>query len=344
MTVKPVTNNYATCDQFSEPAYDTLTGLVHRKSLEIIHIVAPPRTYGNALHLALTQSPCVAGQINEPHFSSHYQGRTWGEEGAREGTRSFDDGCSDILTTVESAQRKQIEKPVRVVIHNISADLNREEFEKMCLISKRTVFMTRPLQAIAQSLMMRYANDQFTGPASDKLNPQAVDTLMSSLESTKQYLSTNLDLQHLQNTSDKDLQILKETVQQLVIDKLERSWSNLFQGIRFCKDQKFPYTIFPSEQIFTEAVNHLETLSTECGIRYSDDMIHNWHKCVGKDFNCSITRNWGDLAHTNAWNGPARNSTGIRFQNNGTKQTVSLSLLPEKIQSSITQLQKDYPL
>lgn len=322
--------------------YQQLFTLTQGGQLELDWVIGPPRSCGNALHLLLTQGNEIDSQLDEPFhvmglkerkyvlFQNHGDGETQDLL-----DQAFEDGCGHVLTKYLSL--KQEEKKVRLIIHDISQTLSEQDFDKIARLSCHMVFTTRDPKQQVLSLLTRYTNDQWSDRGGSRLKTEDVLELMNDKTNLKDYVATHREkLSASLPTSEEELQQLRQATLQFVAEESNASWEQL----QFFVQHSASYSnlnacVFKSEWLHDDPEKHVKDLSKLFEITYTSSMLNKWTKCVGKDFDCVITRSWGEFAFQNAWNGPARNSTGIEKQPGSSNQDIDLNQFPSKLHDTI---------
>jgi len=124
-------------------SYQGLQQLVKQKRLEIIYVIAPPRTMSTVIHIALTQS--CDGQIMEPFNLKKRDG--------------FNEGCQLILNRVNQIFDEKGRWPIRLVIKDIAKNIKFKEWQSIKNIFSYCVFTVREPTLSLSSLLIRRAND-----------------------------------------------------------------------------------------------------------------------------------------------------------------------------------------
>lgn len=338
------------------PPSSLLLQLVQSGKLDIIHVMGLPRSNGTALHLALTQAKEVSGQINEPLYFPD-KARKWNHVVLPdEKIRSFDEGCSFILDRYKDAAQLTSGK-VTLVVHNLSYQLMDDDFRKFLNLEKHIVFAIRDPRQVALSLFVRYVNDNLSEGGGDRVKTQDVlefmneDTDLSSfLLKNKEKFSTSMISQFVskdngEQVSSEDLKLARQKLISIFLDKFPMCWENLYHYYRVVKSEHptHPHSVFDSSWLYNYPETHLRDLVERIkSITYTPDMIHNWTKGNKNQFRCIITRNWGKLAETNAWNGPVRNSTKIEPSKEKSSDTTTLESFPKEMRLVIGECDKLY--
>lgn len=336
--------------------YTQLQELVNQNQLEIIRVIALPRANGTALHLALTQASEVQGQLNEPFYYPDLKSRKWNYRPSEKPIRTFEEGCAFILERYKEAVKLNTGK-IQLVIHDLSSDLSDEEFKNLANIDRYTIFTLRDPLKLALSQLTRFVNDKLSQPAGNKIKTKEALFLLDDNTNMLEFMHNNpgkvsevLVRQILGKEKDaelieEDLKNARKKVIDHFIEEYKIAWENLYHFWTLAKsDPTHPsYSVFDGGWLFDQPEKSLKELTQSIGsITYTTDMIHNWRKGIGQDFKCVITRLWGELAQTNAWNGPSRNSTGIVRQPDSIHETLSLESFPKEIQKTIHNMFKFY--
>lgn len=340
------------------PVYNQLQEDKLNGRFESFHVIGLPRSNGTALHQALVQAPEATGQINEAWNYHDLKGRDWDfVPSSGEVVRTFEDGCSFVM---DHYQRfvSQTEK-VKLVLHDLSYHITLEEFKQFQQLDSHIVFAIRnPLQH-ALSLLTRYVNDKISQPGGNKLNSQEALEFLDDNTDVVDYcekIQGKIDLNLIRQLTGKEVNEemdhedyveAREKILEMLMHGYSACWNNLYQFFTMASNEESsstcPYTVFDSACLFNEPELHLNMLAERInGLSYTPQMVSGWTKGTGDDFNCVITRNWGDFAKINAWNGPARNSTGITFHKGSVKKSPKLHQFPEKFQSLIVKVTEFY--
>lgn len=313
----------------------TLCNKVASGQLELIHILGLPRSNGTALEIALTQLKEVTGQLNEPFYYHDMKGRRWdfipspGEE-----VRSFETGCAFIAERVAEEKGEK----VQLVVHDLVQDLSLAEFEKLQTLNRHLIFTIRDPKKHALSMLTRYTNDLLSQPGGNLLKSSDVLKFMSDALTTEERLAFVKTLGDKFKIGDEGVDAARQKVIDRVIEEYNTPWENMEVFYHNMKEKHadHPYTVYDGGMLFSEPEKSLPRLVEKIkGLTYSLDMINNWTKGVKEQFRCIITRNWGDFAMVNAWNGPVRNSTGITKQNDSFHDELDIAIFPAALREHI---------
>lgn len=340
------------------PAYQRLTDLVTTGQLELLHVVAPPRANGTALHQALTQAPEVQGQLNEPFFYEDLKGRKWDFVRSRgEKFRTLDQACMHVLSRYDQLKDKSQGKKVTLVVHDLSTDLTSEEFRKFTEVSSHTIVTVRETTKQALSMLMRHTNDYLSDLGGDKLKTKDVVAMMKDGKALQAFAQANPDKVSLSaiyklagkkegadKLSEADFALARRKTLDRVEEEFTIAWENIhhfYQKLR--KSEGTPFTIFDAEMLFVDSEAHLGELARRCKVTYTKAMIDNWTRGTGDDFHCVITANWPkDLAMNNAWNGPARKSKRLELKAGSVEKAVEMASFPVELHASIQRCDRLY--
>lgn len=333
-------------------SYQKLQNWVQGGQLELIHVIGLPRSNGTAVHLALTQAKEVAGQLNEPFYYPDLKGRIYKYKPTKQdpAVRTFEDGCGHIVKRYEDAIAKNTQlKKVTLVVHDLSQDLTADEFRKLVKIQSHVIFVIREPSKQGLSLLTRYANDKLSQPGGNKLKSADVLKIMQNASALKTYATNKktaevisldmvkklIDKKDDKPLSDQEWETARCNVLEVFREEYTIAWDNLKYFHKMIQ-KDHPNTVFDADWLFENPETHLKALSDRIGtITYDPSMIDNWTKGIGDQFQCVITRNWGDLAKTNAWNGPARNSKGIPKQTDSVQLPVQAHQFPSEVRNQV---------
>lgn len=340
-------------------SYTQLCELTRAGKLQIVHVVGLPRSNGTALHLALTQAKEAIGQINEPFNYPDLKGRHWSYRSTPETQiRTFEDGCDHILQRYKTEiGSNSTGKPVALLVHDLSQDLTDTEFRKMLNFNTHLIFSIRnPLQQCL-SLLIRYVNDKISEPGGNKLKTKDVIQLMANDKIFHDFAMMNKDKISLQMIcklvgkemnaplDGRDFQVAYRKILETVIEEFSISWDNLHHFFQVMQNQypDRPQSVFDAASLFDKPDASLKALTKRIRIlSYNPRMVDGWTKGINDQFQCVITRNWGSLAETNAWNGPARHSTGIRLQKEAVHSSIELDIFPSELAARIKESLRSY--
>ncbi len=182
-----------------------------------------------------------------------------------------------------------------------------------------------------------------TGPAHihDTLKKIMASDAMEKLSSAERKKIAQLCL-----VSQEDL----EEKWNAVITSFLQSWDMNMQNLReqihtslSNPELREKTTFFESRDLFSAQVEEkIQDLAHRINFTYHQNMLNNWNKSSGANFHCAITEFIPNAAH-NAWNGPARNSTGIqKHQGSVSGSKMPIDAFPELLQDSIRDGQKLY--
>ena len=345
--------------------YQQLIELTSSGKAEIVHVIGPPRSNGTALHLALAQR--ATGQINEPFYYPDFKGRKWSYVASpTDQVRTFDDGCDYILQRYKKEAVSKTSGPVTLVVHDLSPDLTEKEFENLLKFNSHLVFAIRDPRKQALSMLTRYVNDKISELGGNKLKTADVVQLMADGNKFHIYVNENPDkvsLPMIYNLLGKkeedskrshevdtkisidDCEIVREKILKIVSEEFSISWDNLYRFFQLTQTNftKHPHSIFDAASLFNNPEKNLMELTKRIKIiKYHPDMVHNWTKFTGVNFDCVITRKWGSLAQTNAWNGPVRNSDKIVLQKGNLSEPVPLESFPPEFREVIKRQELPY--
>lgn len=337
-------------------SHQQLQTLIANQKLECINVIGLPRSNGTALHLALTQAKEVHGQLNEPFYYPDIKGRKWSYvPDPAKPIRTFDDGCAFII---ERYNEENTQHKVKLVIHDLSQNLTEHEFVSFLHFTSHTVFVVRDPINQALSMLVRYVNDKLSAPGGDKLSTQDVVKLMANennleiaVKAKTESISLPLIYQLLgknsaEELSSEDYKAAYHKVLDICLEEFTISWENIYHFFKVAQSSTNlrPFTVFDGESLFDNPEKQLMNLTRRIkSITFSSNMINHWTKGVKDQFHCVITRNWGDFAKVNAWNGPARNSTGItRHKNSTGAAMVHFDCFPPRIKNAIIKQQFAY--
>lgn len=123
--------------------FKALEYLVSSGQLEILYIISPPRTFSTVLEIALAEYG--HGQIHEPF---HKRRRV-----------DFNDGCRIVHDRFLKLSNENKERPVKLVIKDLSKFVNPDEWKTLIKLAKNFVFTIREPSRQIFSMASRYAND-----------------------------------------------------------------------------------------------------------------------------------------------------------------------------------------
>lgn len=129
----------------SESAFDVLQQRVGTGQLQIVHLVAPPRSSSTALERALSLSPDVDAQINDPWsiYNENREAQTY----------------AYILGRVDELPAKD-SQPVSVVIKDIADYIPPgEAWDRMTRLARHTIFLVRQPLLCLESMMRIMARE-----------------------------------------------------------------------------------------------------------------------------------------------------------------------------------------
>lgn len=270
--------------------------MAHSKQLDIIHVIGLPRSRGTAVHLALAQAEEVSGQINEPFFYPDLKGRHWSLRSEGQSVRTFEQGCEHLWKKFQSL--KDGDKKITIVAHDLTQDLTDEEFILLANLAKHVVLCVRDPLLNARSMFERHVNDKLADAGGDKLS---FDQCLKLMKGEAPVPEGKPSRQEVFDHFAHEFQI---------------PWENMLRFHEISQDlYRHKVTVLDVECLTSDPETKLRWLVEETRVlTYTNDMVHNWKKFVGRNFDCIITKQWGEFAHHNAWNGPVRNSDKLQFK------------------------------
>lgn len=330
------------------------TQLMHSSNLNLIHVIGLPRSMGTALHMALSQAPEVDGQLNEPFYYPDLKGREWTYRPSEEAVRTFEDGCRHIWEKYQNIQANA-DTEVTLVVHDLSQDLSDIEFKNMSQIAGHVVLVTRDPILNAMSMFTRYVNDKVAQPGGDKLSLGECLSLMKDEESFRQFFQENplrvdtkllAKLLEKEDVVDEDFPAARKKVIDIFRFEYLTAWKNMLKFIEIARENlsSREFTVFDSSKLTEDVEENLRSLVDRIsGLTFTPDMMNDWSKFAGKEFDCIITKNWGDFAHINAWNGPVRNSKGLKPKTSFAPK-IPVEEFPSEVRPDIRSIIEQYNL
>ncbi len=130
----------------SETAYSQLSESIANGNLEIYHVIAPPRNSSTAVERALSNSPDIHAQINDP----------WCIYDTDREAQTYD----YILRRFQDAQTQTRTNPIRIVIKDIADYIPPgDAWQRMTSIVRHTIFLIREPLLATESLMRIMAKE-----------------------------------------------------------------------------------------------------------------------------------------------------------------------------------------
>lgn len=130
----------------SETAYQELRDLTETGELEIYHVVAPPRSSSTALERALSNSPDIHIQVNDP----------WSIYDADRESQTYNYILGRMQDTLAAPQAK----PLRMIIKDIADYIPPgEAWLRMADITQHTIFLIREPLLAMESMMRIMASE-----------------------------------------------------------------------------------------------------------------------------------------------------------------------------------------
>ncbi|WP_373235234.1 hypothetical protein, partial [Mycobacterium marinum] len=130
----------------SNAAYEELRGMVGTAELDFVHIVAPPRSCSTALERALSNSPDIDMQINDP----------WSIYDSDRERQTYD----YILKRITARRRPPSIRPFRVLVKSIADYIAPgEQWDRMTNLCAYTIFLVRQPLLSTESMMRIMAKE-----------------------------------------------------------------------------------------------------------------------------------------------------------------------------------------
>lgn len=134
--------------------YEKLAGMVNAGDINLISIIAVPRSVSTALCRALSNSNTLSIGINEPFNRTCYD---------------IEDASRRTLEAIEGAPQPEC-GPLTVVTKNMARNISRPILNELMGISKEIVWAVREPERQISSLITRIANNKYFGSGSNVLS------------------------------------------------------------------------------------------------------------------------------------------------------------------------------
>lgn len=326
--------------------FDEVSDLINQGKLELIVIIAPPRTGSTLLETVISKSSTVDVEVNEPFVNYGHFG-----EKPSDGYSKIYDEAVKVLNSQDKATIL-----VKEMSHWIYLD---EEYKRLFSLTDKVVFSIRNPLLSTESRIKKYAE-----PLSIKPRPEVQQWLLDYIASRsgiknkfsfvaeksnsltqdiniqKQLLDTYAkmmnfkDWQSMLATTFKE-QNYKSFTDILTADKssftLEQlGWGSLGDEAKFLSENKKDFLIVDSTDLRSKPVSIAKELSRQLDIDYHPNMIGGWSE---NDFSHFITQKAElDKADQSVWYDTISKSKDIKPP---TEKPPLLSSFPEPIQEYI---------
>ncbi|MHA7841599.1 MAG: OTU domain-containing protein, partial [Gammaproteobacteria bacterium] len=325
--------------------YKELLALVNNKQLELYWILAPQRSFSTAIAIALSQADTIHQLLSEPFYYNDLENRPYDVDCEKANQEKFERGCNSLLTAYKKYAKPEQQAPVRLLFKDMVGYLDVQSFQRIAQLAHRILFLVRdPLQQ-SFSLLERFANDRFAETGRDYLSKEQLIALCRAFQQKSTFESEVLVNRSVLN--DAFLANPQQKMEQLIIDFEKNSqaiWKNLNTYIQ--QAQSHPLwreitMVIDSNAIINWPEIALPQICKRWGeVAFTEAMVNKWEKSTGNDFFSCITRHWDpEMARSNAWNGPARQSSGF-FKRAPLK--LSVKGFPAQIKEVIQEVQDQY--
>lgn len=314
--------------------YNQLKELIGTQKVKLYYELSLPRSNSTAWQIAFCEAPEIDGQINEPSFHHDLKSRKF-EEIRKKGERTLEDYCSRILQRLELNQDEKTKKltpktnrPIGLVINDLVTDINRVELAAVLQLTDKITITIRDPRIQGFSALTRCINDAIDSPEGGQISPKMALYLANKTyfteEEFKELTGPGKDkinpstaiksLGYAEETmlrSEMLVKAIETAVKRCSEEYIEICWNNLKEEMNFIEKVAKPGTtliILDGSDLLKNPVSMMRQSAKALGVTYTSDMVNRWKKATLNNFYCCITKDWGDFAMKNAWNGPVRNS------------------------------------
>ncbi len=314
-------------------ASGTLARWVAEGTLRLFSVIGLPRANGTALSIALTQSPTIDGQLNEPF--SHPVAKISRYDRQRTDSRSFDDGCRHIVERVDQLSNRapgsfarRTRGPSALMLHDHAKDFSEQELRALEPLVEHVIFVIREPVKNALSRFTRLLNEMFSEEGGALISPQQALRVMKDSDAFATFARERPDLV-LPHKLTTFLQVGGYKAARIAFIKVLESllmvdWDNVarFVDIMRTEQPESRWSVFDGDWLFSDPAGRLRWLSTRMNIEYDGAMLNRWTKGVGEDHKCIVSQRFGERHAENAWNGPVRTSGGIEEKPESARATA----------------------
>lgn len=284
--------------------FDELNQLVKDGKIKFTVLVSLPRSNSTAFELALQQ----AFEDDDIQLGSPWHSKKFDLDDNHE----FDLGCQRIYDEVMKAINTPRKSPISILIKSHASHLETNEFARLLSLSNEFGFSYRDPYSQFQSMITRMGND-LVNPGGNGLR---FSDALKELEK--------------QGKLNDCLKVVVSHWQHLIAQY--RMIKSLASKALFLQDG-FTMRAFPEQ-----------SMQKACAVfhrKYTPQMISGWNNPTTK-YTCMYTKNWGEARLTNAWNGPAVNSTEIKRVDPNERNPKDASIFPESCQEALKELMGYY--
>ena len=356
-------------DQLVPGNFERLRALVATGQVKLLWELSLPRSNSTAWQIAICEAPEIKGQINEPSFHSDLRSRSF-HLPDKEGDRSLEEYCGRILERLEGGKKKgklglfaeEDERPVNLVINDLVTDIRKVDLEAILPLTRKIAITIRDPRLQAYSALTRTLNDTLDAPGGGNISPVMAMYLARKTHFTKEEFAALLGpgkdkvnpatiMRFLKKsevmalTPELLLEAIRLTIVRCKEDYVDICWDNFKQQMQYIKKQArtgTTITVIDGSDLTEHPISIMQQSSKALGITYAPAMIYQWRKASSKKFYCCVTEGWGELAISNHWNGPARNSKCLERKPGSIADILALEIFPLVMQDSIKNALKIY--
>ena len=356
-------------DRLVPSNFEHLKALVATGQVKLLWELSLPRSNSTAWQIAICEAPEIKGQINEPSFHSDLRSRSF-HLPSKKGDRSLEEYCGRILERLEGSKEKgklglfadEDERPVNLVINDLVTDIRKVDLEAILPLTRKIAITIRDPRLQAYSALTRTLNDALDAPGGGNISPAMALYLSTKTHFTKKEFADLLGpgkdkvnpatiLRFLKQpevmalTPELLLEAISLTVAHCKKDYVDICWDNFKQQMQYIKKHArtgTAITVIDGSDLTEHPISIMQQSSKALGITYMPAMVYQWRKSSSKKFYCCVTEGWGELAVSNHWNGPARNSKRLERKPSSIADILALEIFPLVMQDSIKDALKIY--
>lgn len=356
-------------DQLVPSNFERLKGLVATGQVNLLWELSLPRSNSTAWQIAICEAPEIKGQINEPSFHRDLRSRSF-HLPSKKGDRSLEEYCGRILERLEGNKKKGKlglfadgdERSVDLVINDLVTDVRKVDLEAILPLTRKIAITIRDPRLQAYSALTRTLNDTLDAPGGGNISPAMALCLATKTHFTKEEFAALLGpgkdrvnpatiMRFLKKpevmalTPELLLEAIRLTIAHCKEDYVDICWNNFKQQMQYIKKHASTgtaITVIDGSDLTEHPISIMQQSSKALGITYVPTMVYQWRKASFKKFYCCVTEGWGELAISNHWNGPARNSERLERKPSSIADVLALEMFPLAMQDSIKEALKIY--
>lgn len=351
-------------------AQEKLLRSVSEGKVTINFVISMPRTRSTALHLALSQSPDINGQICHPMNNGIFAKSQLSDFKFND----FRDGLVDISLDEVALRINKVVEPLiekdgkaNIIINEHAKFISIEHLPVLLQLSRTFIFSIRHPKIQFLSHMLRCINECFlTENSKDNKHCFDVEDLLALLlmhRKSEKDLSRKLqdiidqkpidifrgDLWHRytggrESLPDASAVKVFTRLVNFVLKEIEATWNNTGHTLDYLLKSGRNITVISvdSEVFVRHPVSVIQHVTSKVqGIGFAEEMITNWRTETRDKFVCFIYTK--EEEKDNAWSGPAINSTGVTDVNDSTRGLMlDLNKVPEALATLLVKAEKIY--